>query len=68
MSYRRILFAGLFVSLGLAFALPVHQLLWLGRGGQWGLGAAMVGLPVFFSSWIFAGLFRDHPAASPAPA
>ncbi len=62
----RVLFLGLFVALALAFALPVHELLWLGRAGQWALGGAMVGLPVFFSSWIFAELFRDHPAPTRA--
>lgn len=37
-----------------------------GPAGQWTLGAAMVGLPIFFSSWIFALLFRNHPAPTRA--
>ncbi|MFQ5505916.1 MAG: hypothetical protein ACE5F1_14145 [Planctomycetota bacterium] len=53
-------FAGLFAALGLAFALPVRELLWLGLAGQWMAGGLMVALPVFFAAMIFATLFRSR--------
>lgn len=62
----RTLFVGLLLSLGIAFAVPVRDLLEFGPTGQWVSGAALVGLPVFFAAWIFAILFRDHPAPARA--
>jgi hypothetical protein len=62
----RTLFIGLLLSLGIAFTVPVRDLLELGPTGQWVAGAALVGLPVFFAAWMFAILFRDHPAPARA--
>jgi len=62
----RTLFIGLLLSLGIAFSVPVRDLLAFGTVGQWVSGAVLVGLPVFFAAWIFAILFRDHPAPARA--
>jgi spermidine synthase len=59
-------FAGLFVSLALAYAVPVRSLLWLGTSGQWALGGVLVALPVLFAALIFAELFSTRADTSRA--
>lgn len=54
------LFIGLFAGLAVAFAVPIHSLLGLSNLAQWGTGAAIIAVPVFFAAVIFALLFRDH--------
>ena len=58
------LFVGLLLSLGLAYLIPVSDLLWLGPAGQWVLGGLLVALPVLFASLIFSTLLahRVDPA------
>lgn len=59
-------FAGLFISLALAYLIPVRSLLWLGTAGQWVVGGILVALPVLFAALIFAELFAscaDTPRA-----
>jgi hypothetical protein len=58
------LFTGLLASLGIAYAVPVSELLWLGPAGQWLLGGLLVALPVLFASLIFSTLLarREDPA------
>ena len=60
------LFAGLLVSLGIAYAVPISQLLWLGPVGQWVVGGLLVALPVLFASLIFSTLLAQR--ADPARA
>src|SRR4029434_2059590 len=54
------LFAGLLVSLGIAYVVPVSDLLWLGAVGQWVLGGLLVALPVLFASLIFSTLLASR--------
>ena len=58
------LFAGLLVSLGIAYTIPVSDLLWLGVVGQWVVGGLLVALPVLFAALIFSTLLarRADPA------
>ncbi|HEX2778406.1 MAG TPA: hypothetical protein VHM30_02835 [Gemmatimonadaceae bacterium] len=63
---RRVRFAGLFVSLLLAYLVPVRSLLWLGMTGQWVLGGLLVALPVLFAALIFAELFESRADTSRA--
>jgi spermidine synthase len=58
------LFIGLLVSLGIAYAVPVSDLLWLGVVGRWVVGGILVALPVLFASLIFSTLLarRVDPA------
>jgi spermidine synthase len=54
------LFAGLLISLGIAYVVPVSDLLWLGAVGQWVLGGLLVALPVLFASLIFSTLLASR--------
>lgn len=54
------LFAGLLVSLGIAYAVPISELLWLGTLGQWVVGGFLVALPVLFASLIFSTLLAQR--------
>jgi spermidine synthase len=58
------LFVGLLMSLGIAYAVPVGDLLWLGVLGRWVVGGLLVALPVLFASLIFSTLLarRVDPA------
>lgn len=58
------LFAVLLASLGVAYVVPVSDLLWLGTLGQWVVGGLLVALPVLFASLIFSTLLarRADPA------
>jgi Spermine/spermidine synthase domain len=53
-------FALLFASLGLAYVVPVRDVLWLGMAGQWFVGGLLVALPILFAATIFAMLFRTR--------
>jgi len=53
-------FALLFTALGLAFLIPVRDVLWLGLAGQWLIGGLLVALPILFAATIFAMLFRTR--------
>lgn len=53
-----VLFGCLLGALMLAYVVPVSDLLWLGRVGQWVLGGLMVALPILFAALIFSTLFR----------
>lgn len=59
-----VLFGGLLLSLGVAYLVPVTDLLWLGTLGQWVVGGLLVALPVLFASLIFSTLLgqRVDPA------
>lgn len=57
---RGIRFAGLFVSLALAYLIPMRSLLFLGTAGQWAVGGLLVGLPILFAALIFAELFASR--------
>jgi SAM-dependent methyltransferase len=59
-------FALLFASLGVAWAVPVRELLWLGPTGQWMAGGLLVGLPIFFAARIFAQLFAGQAESAQA--
>ncbi len=54
------------VSILIIYMIPVNVLLDLPLPGQWFLGSLMVALPIFFSSILFAAIFktRGHPAQS----
>jgi len=54
------LFAALLASLGIAYVIPVSDLLWLGTLGQWVLGGLLVALPVLFASLIFSTLLAQR--------
>jgi hypothetical protein len=54
------LFVGLLLSLGIAYAVPVSKLLWLGTAGQWVVGGLLVALPVLFASLIFSTLLAQR--------
>jgi spermidine synthase len=54
------LFAALLASLGVAYVIPVSDLLWLGTLGQWVLGGLLVALPVLFASLIFSTLLAQR--------
>jgi hypothetical protein len=60
------LFGCLFAALALAYAVPVHDLLWLGELGKWLVGGLLVGLPVLFAAVVFATLFRETEDAARA--
>jgi spermidine synthase len=53
-------FGLLFLALGLAYAIPVRDVLWLGLAGQWLIGGLLVALPILFAATIFATLFRTR--------
>ena len=53
-------FALLFAALGLAYLIPVRDVLWLGMTGQWLIGGLLVALPILFAATIFAMLFRTR--------
>ncbi len=55
-------FVGLFLSLGIAYAVPARSLLPLGLVGQWVVGGGLVALPILFAALIFAVLFRTRTA------
>jgi hypothetical protein len=59
----RMPFGLLFASLGLAYVIPVRNVLWLGLVGQWIIGGLLVALPILFAATIFAMLFltRANP-------
>ncbi|HEV8516042.1 MAG TPA: hypothetical protein VGQ47_00215, partial [Candidatus Limnocylindrales bacterium] len=61
-----LLYAGLFVSIGIAFLLPPESLLiepgWL----RYGLAAAVAFAPVFFANLVFSYSFRDTRTADMA--
>jgi spermidine synthase len=57
------LFAGLFITLALAFLMPASRLLWMGTAGQWASGGLMVALPIFFAALIFSTLFGQRADA-----
>ncbi|GAC1477984.1 MAG: hypothetical protein NVS1B4_21380 [Gemmatimonadaceae bacterium] len=60
------LFGGLFASLAIAWATPASTLLRFGHLAEWGLGGALVALPIFFAALIFGSLLRvrtDHTRA-----
>lgn len=63
--YKRLIsiprcFAALFVSLMVAYLVPVSALLFTGHTVQWLLGSLLVGLPIFFAGMIFASLLKNH--------
>lgn len=60
------LFGGLLASLGVAYLVPISELLWLGTLGQWVVGGLLVALPVLFASLIFSTLLAQR--ADPARA
>ena len=56
-------FAGLFISLGAAYLIPVSSLLFAGRTMQWILGGVLVALPIWFAGMIFASLLKQRANA-----
>src|ERR1043166_4441744 len=60
------LFAGLFVTLLVAYLLPASSLLGLGVVGQWVAGGLMVALPIFFAALIFSTLLGGRPEGARA--
>lgn len=54
-------FIGLLVSLGIAYIVPIGELLWLGMVGQWVVGGLLVAVPVLFASLIFSTLLAQRP-------
>jgi spermidine synthase len=59
-------FALLFVSLLIAYLVPVRLLLPLGVAGQWLVGGLVVALPVLFAAIIFATMFATRANATQA--
>jgi hypothetical protein len=60
------LFGGLFISLGVAYLVPVSDLLWLGVVGRWAVGGLLVALPILFASLIFSTLLAQRVDAARA--
>jgi spermidine synthase len=60
------LFAALLASLGMAYIVPISDLLWLGTLGQWVVGGFLVALPVLFASLIFSTLLVQRVDAARA--
>ncbi len=58
------LFVMLFASLGVAYVVPAHSLLWLAPAAQWAVGALLVGLPIAFAALAFAVMFRAQRQAT----
>jgi len=58
------LFLGLFLSILLSYFVPVSSLLDLPILGQWVLGGGQVALPLYFSSLIFATIFKTRQQAA----
>jgi hypothetical protein len=54
------IFVGLFLSIGVAYVIPISPLLALPRWGQWLAAGLIVGGPVYFAALVFALIFRDH--------
>jgi hypothetical protein len=62
----RILYAGLLVSIALAFALPADSLLVEAAGVRYVLAAGIAFAPVFFANLVFSHSFRDTRTADMA--
>ncbi len=60
------LFVALFATLGIAYLIPASALLPLGTAAQWGAGALMIALPIFFASLIFSTLLSRRGDAARA--
>jgi len=60
------LFAALFATLAIAYAIPASALLPLGTAAQWAAGGLMVALPILFASLIFSTLLSRRGDAGRA--
>ncbi|HXT18710.1 MAG TPA: hypothetical protein VN706_24005 [Gemmatimonadaceae bacterium] len=60
------MFAGLFATLAIAYAVPASALLPLGAAAEWIAGGFMVALPIFFAALIFSTLLSRRSDASRA--
>jgi spermidine synthase len=60
------LFLGLFISIGVSYAIPTHSLLELPLVGQWIAGALVTAVPLFFAGMLFSQIFqnRQEPTTS----
>jgi hypothetical protein len=60
------LFFGLFISIGVSYAIPTHSLLALPLVGQWMAGALITAVPLFFAGMLFSQIFitRKEPTTS----
>jgi SAM-dependent methyltransferase len=58
------LFLGLFLSILVSYFVPVSSLLDFPIVGQWVLGGIQVALPLYFSSLIFATIFKTRQQAT----
>ena len=48
------IFFGLFIAIGISYAVPTHSLLALPLAGQWITGALVTALPLFFAGMLFS--------------
>ena len=60
------IFFGLFIAIGISYAVPTHSLLALPLAGQWISGALVTALPLFFAGMLFSQIFekRQEPTTS----
>ena len=60
------IFFGLFIAIGISYAVPTHSLLALPLAGQWIAGALVTALPLFFAGMLFSQIFekRQEPTTS----
>jgi SAM-dependent methyltransferase len=60
------LFVGLFITIGISYAIPTQSLLALPLVGQWIAGALVTAVPLFFAGMLFSQIFqnRQEPTTS----
>jgi SAM-dependent methyltransferase len=54
------IFLGLFISIGISYAIPTHSLLALPLAGQWVAGALITAVPLFFAGMLFSQIFQSR--------
>ncbi|MBC8283293.1 MAG: hypothetical protein H8E32_05715 [Nitrospinae bacterium] len=54
------LFFGLFIFIGVSYAIPIHSILGLPLIGQWAVGAMITAVPLFFAGLLFSQIFKNR--------
>ena len=54
------IFFGLFICIGISYAIPTHSLLALPLAGQWIAGALVTAVPLFFAGMLFSQIFENQ--------
>lgn len=55
------LFFGLFIFIGISYAIPIHSILGFPLIGQWTVGALITAVPLFFAGLLFSEIFKNRP-------